>query len=128
MERVIEQIESWEDIKRLPKELVGFKLNIQMLKGEGNFYLFSYEYPEIRRTFSVMYSSATKEYFARINIGLTQYCDIDFITAEINRLEEILSNTLVSKLSRLIDSVNGDFCTIFKKKITEWFYGKMLPE
>ncbi len=128
MEKIIEQVQNWLYLHKLPKELAGFTLNLELSTCGTRYRIFSYNKPEAYRNFSVMYDKATKEYLANVVIGLTEYCDINFFAGSLPVLEQILSERLEYTLTRLDSFDPSTVESIFiDKKIIEWPFGFELP-
>jgi hypothetical protein len=128
MEKVIAQVESWEMLKKLPKEFGEFTLQVEMEKRGTQYYIFTYQKEKEHKSFSVLYDEATKEYFARTVIGLTEYFDVNFIVGEIQQLEGLLVQRLKDVLTNLsyFDKENID-SIVHEKEIMDWSYGEELP-
>ena len=129
MEKIIEQVQSWELLAKLPKDLAGFTLIMELEQCGTQYHIFTYQNKVSYKSFSVLYDQATKEYFARIIIGLTEYFDVNFIVGDIKILESLLEKRLKETLTSLayfnrekVDSI------VLDKKILEWPYGKQLPQ
>lgn len=119
----------WAYLKELPTELEGFSLRRDMCV-EGDMYdIFSYICAARRCKFTVYYHEETKEYKARVSVGLTEFCDIDFITDELAVLEAILRERLAKTLQNLVqfnrDAIDS---IVVEKQILEWPYAATLPE
>ncbi len=129
MEKVIEQISQWDYIKHLPKELYGFKLAYEMNTIGDIYFIFSYENKEKHRKMSVYYHAETKEYKVRTQIGLTEFCNIDFITAKLEEFEELLKLRFdhAVKSIAIFDVENLDSIVVDKKILT-WKYIDKLPK
>lgn len=128
MEEIIEQIGGSEYLKKLPEKLSGFVLTHQYSRDDQVYKIFSYHNQQQRRSFSVIYDNATKEYIARVTVGLVEFCDIAYIVADLAALEKVLAGHLENTLSQLgcFDIKNLDL--IFReKKIAEWAYAAQLP-
>lgn len=129
MEKIIQQVQEWGFIAKLPKELVGFTLKIELLVQENQYCMFTYYNKEWHKSFSVLYDTATKEYFGRMIIGLTEYFDANFIVGDLDALEKLLKNRLENNLRSLavfnreqVDSI------LIDKQLLEWPYGMELPK
>lgn len=129
MEKIIAQIEKWEFLKTLPKVFEKFTLKVELEKHDTQYSIFTYQNKEEYKSFSVLFDQATKEYFARTTIGLTEYFDVNFIVADIGQLENLLAQRLEIVLLGLsfferenIDSIVHD------KKIMDWQYQEVLPQ
>ncbi len=129
MEKVIELIKQWNYISALPKECWGFQLSVEMIQRENQYGIFSYQNKEEYKKFSVLYDNATKEFLVRITRGLTEYCDVNFITPDLKHLEGVLQERQETALKHLavfdqsmVDSI------VLDKKILDWEYGKKLPQ
>lgn len=129
MEKIIQQVQKWEFIAELPKAFVGFTLKIELQIQETQYCMFTYYNEEWHKSFSVLYDTATKEYFGRMIIGLTEYFDANFIVGNLDALENLLKNRLENNLRSLavfdreqVDSI------LIDKGLLEWPYGMELPE
>lgn len=129
MEKKIAQINDWKLLTKLPSEIAGFTLAVELQERGTQYCIFTYQNKEWHKSFSVVYDKATKEFLARAVIGLTEYFDVNFIVGDIDLLEKLLRNRLKDTLTNLavfnrekLDSIMID------KKILEWPYGKELPE
>ncbi|MEG6584645.1 hypothetical protein [Dendrosporobacter sp. 1207_IL3150] len=128
MEEIIKKIADWEYIRKLPQEIHGFRLIENMVDSGVVYNIFTYINESARRQFAVVYDSATKEYVARITVGLTEYCDISYIVSDLSMLETVLIQQLEKTLLRLavFDINNLDY--IFReKRIIDWHYSEQLP-
>lgn len=129
MEKIIEQVASWELLAKLPKKFADFTLQIELEQRDTQYCIFIYHNKEKHRSFSVLYDQATKEYFARTVIGLMEYFDVNFIVGDLSSLECLLVQRLEGVLTNL-----SSFCKenldsiILDKKIVEWPYSKELPQ
>lgn len=128
MEKIIQQVEKWEFIAKLPEKFVGFTLKIELQEQNTQYCIFTYYNEEWHKSFSVLYDTATREYFARMVIGLTEYFDANFIVGDLETLENLLKNRLENNLRSLavFNRENLDSILI-DKQILEWTYGKELP-
>lgn len=122
-------LEKWAYLEALPAALEGFLLRRDRRVDGDAYDIFSYVCEAERRRFTVYYHEETKEYKARVAIGLTEFCDIEFITDDLAALEAILRERMAKTLRGLvrfdreaIDSI------VLEKKILEWPYAQTLPE
>lgn len=127
--RIAEAVEQWDYIKRLPREWFGFQLHREMCERGDVYDIFSYGNIATRRKVTVYFHEETKEYKARVTVGLTEFCSIDYITADLDALERVLKERFARTLKDLaifnrdtIDSV------VIDKNILEWEYADRLPE
>lgn len=129
MEKIIQQVQVWDFITKMPVEFVGFTLKIELQQRDTQYCIFTYYNEEWHKSFSVLYDTATKEYFARMVIGLTEYFDANFIVGDLETLENLLKNRLENNLRSLAvfnrDSLDS---ILVDKQILEWTYGKELPK
>ena len=90
--------------------------------------MFSYENNAMHRAASAYYHEETKEYKLSVQIGLTNFCRIEFIAPNIaafeKRLDEQLRKLLVELVTFDPKTISSIVC---KKKIMEWEYGRSLP-
>lgn len=129
MKKIIQEVEAWDFIKELAPTFAGFTLTIELKEQGTQYCMFTYHNDEWHKSFSVLYDMATKEYFARRIIGLTEYFDVNFIVNDLKLLEKLLKNRLNDTLLNLavfnpdnLDSILTD------KQILVWEYGKNLPQ
>ncbi|AIF51178.1 hypothetical protein [Pelosinus sp. UFO1] len=129
MEKIIEQVQAWNMLGKLPKEFVGFTLTLELEKRDTQYCIFTYKNEERHRSFSVLYDHATKEYFARTVIGLMEYYDVNFIVGDIERLESLLVERLRAVLTSLASFTRENLDSILlDKKVIEWPYNKELQQ
>lgn len=129
MEKIIEQVQAWNMLGKLPKEFVGFTLTLELEKRDTQYCIFTYKNEERHRSFSVLYDHATREYFARTVIGLMEYYDVNFIVGDIERLESLLVERLKAVLTSLDSFTRENLDSILlDKKVIEWPYNKELPQ
>lgn len=129
MEKIIEQVEAWDFWEKLPSELYGFQLEVLKQQDEPQYWMFAYANPARHRRFAVLYDASTKEYIARVTIGLSEFCDIAFITPNLEKLTAMLETRMDATLKQLavFDASILD-CILHDKKIMEWEYEQELPE
>ena len=131
-EETIQQVETdvcdWAYLKRLPPMLEGFSYRKDMHVEEDIYALFSYENNAMHRAALAYYHEETKEYKLSVQIGLTNFCRIEFIAPNIaafeKRLDEHLRKLLVELVTFDPKTISSIVC---KKKIMEWEYGRSLP-
>lgn len=129
MEEIIKQICDSEHLQKLPEALHGFKLIPEFIKEDTVYRIFRYCNQDQRRSFSVIYDNATKEFIAKITVGLVVFCDISYIVADLAALEKVLAEHLDHTLTKLGCFNVQDLDLIFReKKIVEWSYAAQLPE
>lgn len=129
MEKIIEQVAQWEFLQKIPQELFGFTLINELITCGSQYRIFTYNNSVRHRSFTILYDKATKEFLARTVIGLTEFCDISFITGDIVSLENILKERLERTLRGLANFDPASLCLRFReKKISEWAYVTQLPK
>jgi hypothetical protein len=128
MKKIIEQVKEWSFLSELPAERAGFKLSLEHAENGSQFTIFTYCDKDEYRSFTVLYDKATKDFLARINIGLTEFFDISFITTDLAALEKVLTGRLAATLDSIAAGGDRQYESIFRdKKILEWAYGAGLP-
>lgn len=128
MDKIVEQVASWEYLQQLPRELFGFTLINELMTCGSQYRIFTYNKPQARRSFSGLYDAATKDFLVRIVVGLTEFCDISFITPDFSTFEKLLAERMPKKLQQLATFDPASVCTqIAGKKVLEWSYGTKLP-
>lgn len=129
MEKVIEQIAGWSYIDQLPADLYGFKFHKKLIHEETIYYLFSYEHTVKRRSITVLYDHATKDYKCKITVGLQEYFDPELIFTKLEQLEMALKNRLDNIVKNLGEFKAEKAGKIFlSKNILDWSYIKELPQ
>jgi len=128
MQEIITQVSEWSVLQKLPADICGFRLVIELQECEGQYRIFTYDNPVRRRIFTVVYDSVTKEFLARVTIGLIEFCDISFIVGDLKALQRVLSDRMEKTLISLgrfdVNSLDSIF---IEKKIIEWAEKLQLP-
>jgi hypothetical protein len=106
----------------------GFTLINELMTCGSQYRIFTYNNQNARRSFTVLYDKATKDFLVRTVIGLTEFCDISFITADLVALEKLLRERMEKTLCGLAQFDPNCLCAQFaSKKILEWPYADQLP-
>ncbi|WP_199884149.1 hypothetical protein [Anaerosinus massiliensis] len=128
-EKIMMEVENWQYIKELPKGCSNFELKYEMCL-EGDIYnILRYENKTTRRKVTLYYHDETKEYKVKTTVGLTEFCNIEFITSQQAVEEQILKQRLEKLLQSLAVFNKDDIDSIVvDKKILEWQYVNKLPE
>ncbi|MDR1702932.1 MAG: hypothetical protein LBR56_09150 [Sporomusaceae bacterium] len=112
----------------MPERVAGFFLRRERISAPNQERAFSYENEKTRRSFSVWYDNATKEYIGKVVVGLTEFCDIDYIAAKAVNLEELIQERLQERLLSLANFAEKYAEHEFlQKKILQWAYIEKLP-
>ena len=128
MEKVINELENWGFLSKMPKEANGFFLSLEQSNSLRQKLVFTYKNNQTRRSFSILYDKTTKKYLAQASVGFTAFCNIDYMTDNLDKLEELLTARLEGTLHSL-----GEFdrkylgYEFLQKKILDWPYTKELP-
>jgi hypothetical protein len=130
VEKLMEQLNAWTYMNTLPQEMSGFTITIEREFNGTQYRLFSYQNEKRRQKFSVVYDKAAKEFLARWNIGLLEFCDVNFIAPEINALQRILEARLSATLHSMDVFDPASLGSVFiNKKILDWpFAAELSPE
>lgn len=125
MKEIIAQVNEWPFLRQLPANQAGFCLNFDLAEDGVQYNIFSYRNAEELRSFSVVYDRATRDFLARVAVGLNEFYDVSFICPDLASLERILSAKLAAALVDL--SGGQQYESIFRaKKILEWPYSQRL--
>lgn len=128
METIIEQIQQWEFLNTLPKELHGFRLERDQTHEETKLFLFRYDCIDSRRAFYAVYDAATKEFMAHTVIGLFDFCDIQYIAPNLVAFEQILRHSLNQTLQALSNFERSVLGSVFnEKRILDKDWRPLLP-
>ncbi|MDT8900860.1 hypothetical protein [Anaeroselena agilis] len=125
MKEIIAQVNEWPFLRQLPARQEEFSLSLDLSEDGMQYNIFSYRDAEELRSFSIVYDQATRDFLARVAVGLNEFYDVSFICPDIVSLERILTAKLVSSLVDL--SGEKQYESIFRaKRILEWPYSDRL--
>ncbi|MDR3590267.1 MAG: hypothetical protein P4N41_11490 [Negativicutes bacterium] len=128
MEKIIEQVAAWEFLRQLPAEYAGFTLISEPCVSSSQYTIFSYRKPEDHREFTVVYDDATKDFLARVTVGLNEYYDVSFIAASLANIERSLVQRLERTLDDMANPRGREYESIFRgKNILDWPHAAGLP-
>lgn len=123
MEKIIEQIDNWAYLEKLPQLFHEFTLRVEKVRNETQYVIFSYTNTASLKKLTALYDSATKEYLVRLNIGLIEYFDINFIAPDLKLLQELLQMRLDVTLHSMAFFDPKELGSVFhSKKIMEWTF------
>lgn len=129
LEKIKEETKDWQYPSALPKEWFGYTLIIENKENEDMFDLFTYENKAARRSATAYFHEETMEYKFRVQIGLTGFCQIQYINAKLSGFEDCLQKYLEQSIHDLAEYNPDSLSYIMKEqKITEWDYKPFLPE
>lgn len=125
MKEIIAQVNEWPFLRQLPADQAGFSLKLDLAEDGVQYNVFSYRNAEELRSFSVVYDRATRDFLARVAVGLNEFYDVSFICPDLASLERVLTAKLAAALVDL--SGGQQYESIFRaKKILEWPYSERL--
>lgn len=129
LEKVQAEVSAWAYLNQLSPIEKNFRLKMLMREEGDTFQIYSYENEDLKRSVMIYYHEETKEYKLIITIGLTQFCAIEYISADLAQLEKILRERFDNLLGD-ISSFNEDHMSIIikEKKIMQWDYIDKLPQ
>ena len=129
LEKVQAEVSAWAYLNQLSPIEKNFRLKMLMREEGDTFQIYSYENEDLKRSVLIYYHEETKEYKLMITIGLTQFCAIEYISADLAQLEKILRERFDNLLGD-ISSFNEDHMSIIikEKKIMQWDYIDKLPQ
>jgi hypothetical protein len=128
MQKIIEEVAAWQFPRQLPAEYAGFTLISEPCVSGTQYAIFAYQKPEDHRGFAVIYDKATKDFLARVTVGLSEYYDVGFIAGSLANLERALAQRMEPTLTSLADPRQREYESIFRgKHILEWSYAAQLP-
>lgn len=123
-----QQTTEWPYLQELPAEWHGFSLVTDPMTCGTQERLFSYILPGKRRAFSVLYDAATKVYLAKTTVGLSEFCDPLYISAQRDNTEQALRDRMELLLAQLAGQAPGSFDAAFREKgILQWRLEEQLP-
>lgn len=127
--KVQADIEAWTYLQELPLQKNSFELHKLMREVGDTFQIYCYENEELKRKTMIYYHEETNEYKLLVTIGLTEFCAIEFISANLEQLQIVLD--------KRFDLLLGDISAfkpehisslIVDKKIMEWDYIEKFPQ
>jgi len=129
IDKIKADVAAWEYGRNLPPELHGFHLVYDgTIKGDYYDILY-YENAAQHKRVTLYYHDETWEYKVRTAVGLTEFCNHEFIAETIADEERLLRERFAHHLEKLsvfspeeIDSI------VVEKKILEWHYLDKLPK
>lgn len=127
--KVQAEISAWTYLQELPPEKNNFKLKMLMQEVGDTFQIYSYENEALRRKTMIYYHEETKEYKLLVTIGLTEFCAIEFISANLEQLQTVLEKRFDLLLGDISEFRPEHISSIIiDKKIMQWDYIERLPE
>lgn len=121
--------QGWQEyLQSLPTSYCGFTLDREQREAGLLFQIFAYRNDACRRSASIVFDKATKDFMLRVRVGLVEFCDVRFIHPERQLFESMLQNSLFSFLELLERCIPERMETLFRnKKLHEWGYESFLP-
>lgn len=128
LEKLLADIKDWHYVDKLPNEWFGYTL-IRQNEDIGDKYdLFTYENKTANRSVTAYFHEETMEYKFRVHIGLTNFCQIQYITAKLSTFEENLNKYLEQSIHDLSTYNPESLSYIMREqRITDWNYSDLLP-
>lgn len=127
-EKITAAIAAWDYIKNLPETWQGFVLKKDMNVYGDVYDIYSYSNEAAHRKVTVYYHEETKEYKLRVQIGLTEFCRIEFISETLEKLEQILRARFEQILADMaVFNIDTISCVVREKQILDWNYLAKLP-
>ena len=127
--KVQAEISAWTYLQELPPEKNSFKLKMLMQEVGDTFQIYCYENADLRRKTMIYYHEETKEYKLLVTIGLTEFCAIEFISANLEQLQTVLEKRFDLLLGDISEFKPEHISSIIiDKKIMQWDYIAKLPK
>ena len=103
----------------LAPSIDNFTLKILNRAQDKRFELFQYNHTSKHRSALAFFNEETKEFNLQLTIDLFDFCDMKYITSDLDKFESALKNFLSQDLSRL-DRPKISTSLVCEKKISEW--------
>lgn len=126
--KIAAEVEAANFFDELPNELCGFTLKKIFDEDDDKFIYFAYENLQTHRDFIAYFHEETKEYKARVKIGLNEFCLTKFFTQNFNQFGEMITSELETTLKNFSENPNEKNPLIKEKNFSAWEYGKNLPK
>lgn len=128
MGEVINPVEGWAYPANLPQSHCGFALRLEHHWDGLLFRVFSYHDDVQKRSVMMVFDKSTAEFMLRLKIGLTEFCDVEFIHADLSIFEGMLKKALLFRLETMQKCMPERMGSLFRsKKILEWSEKLELP-
>ena len=125
---MVNPTEGWEYPARLPKLYCGFMLQLENCWDGQMLRVFTYRDEMQKRSVTMIFDKNNAEFMLRIKIGLTEFCDVEFIHAGLANFEHMLQKALLPRLETLQKCIPEKMGSLFRtKKILEWSEKTCLP-
>lgn len=129
LEKLSEEIKDWHYVDTLPEEWFGYKLIKQNCDVGDKYDLFTYENEAANRSATAYFHEETMEYKFRVHIGLTNFCQIQYITSKLSTFEENLKKYLEHSIQDLAEYNPDSLGYIMREqRFTDWDYKDLLPD
>lgn len=124
-----EKAQEWAFLDELPQQMLGYVLDAQTKEVGGRTQLFGYYNEQRKLSFCAMYDKNTKEYSVRRQMGLTEFCDIDFCMEKQEGFERLLRERMKASMEQMACFAEANVDSIVVKKgILEWGRELELPQ
>lgn len=128
VERMQQEAGEWTYLEQLPQELHGLHFQKLYRENDDMYELFSYTNEERHLGFCAYFHQETEEYKARIRIGLTEFCLMQFIAGDFTAFQQQLEKYMDKALGKLTEYNPDNISYITKAlNITQWDYKDFLP-
>ncbi len=129
LEKIKQELSSWPDMEAMPQVLHGFLLERLEQEVEDCYDIFSYRNEPLHRSVTAYYHEETHEYKLRVKIGLIEFCNIAYISEDVEVFRAHTEERLGDYLHSLTVFDEKSLGTILRqKKVTSWEAAKDLPE
>lgn len=116
-------VNEWPYLQTLPERAHGFEYRRLLQDYDDIVDIFAYVNQAEKCRFTVYYHAETKEYKVRLKIGLTEFCDIKYIAADLPSLEKMLNAYLETTLAGMVNfSLDNIDSIVVDKQILTWDY------
>lgn len=129
LEKVQQETADWKYLDELPAEWFGLSFKRLYREVDDTYELFAYENVSTHRGLCAYYHQETHEYKLRVRIGLTEFCQMQYITAGFGAFEEQLRKYLEQSISELSQYSPDSMSYITREmNIPDWDYRQLLPD
>lgn len=127
MDQIVSDLESWSFFQELPSSVAGFQLKRCLtITNDDKLCLFQYQHLSQQRTIYTVYEPTNKLYMLYTRIGLFDFCDIRFITGDLAKFEQLLTEHLTITLEAASVACGVD-SVLTAKKLNEQPWSELLP-
>lgn len=104
VEDLLKEINSWELLNKLPADYKKFVYAQNIAVEDNKICIFEYSATALRKKISIFYDLLSKDYMLKVNGGLNEFIDINFIHPNKERFAKVF----LSRFERVLDELGAE--------------------